>query len=50
MTYREMKDLWKEDKEIFNRTGSPFHLKRYKLLESAIADAKEYKHSDCDDL
>lgn len=50
MTYQEMKDLLKEDQEIYNRTGSVFYLTRSKLLQSAIQDAKDNKHSDCTDL
>lgn len=50
MSYTEMKALWQEDKEIYKRTGSIFYLTRSKLLESAIADAIRYKHTDCTDI
>lgn len=50
MSYTEMKALAKEDKEIYSRTHSIFHLTRMKLLEAAIQDAIRYKHSDCTDI
>ena len=45
-----MKSLLMEDKAAYYRTGSVFHLTRAKLLESAIADAVRYRHTDCTDL
>ena len=50
MSYTEMKELCKEDKKIYARTGSVFHLHRFKLLEAAIADAIRNRHSDCTDI
>lgn len=50
MTYLEMKEEYKDCLLIYNRTGSPFYLRKMKLLELAIKDAIEYKHSDCTDI
>ena len=49
MNYREMLSTYAEDKEIYNRTGSLFHLRRYKLLALGIKDAILNNHSDCTD-
>lgn len=49
MSYTEMKAQCKEDWAVYYRTGSIFYLTRAKLLESAIADAVRYGHSDCTD-
>ena len=49
MTYKELKQLYREDCAVYYRTLSLFHLGRAKLCEQAIVDAITNRHSDCHD-